>query len=321
MKRHYKTLVLYEHRKNRDITDLIGIQFVRIIFRCIALFLVFYLLDSSNDFINNYAGGKYSSIVFNLIIDVVIIVMLYIRKPIMLNYIRFTCLGIFIYNILYLLFISYDSNSSNTLIFSGIVAIYCFKSIKLSYYYICSKESTSEFGLYHSFGSKLYHPKYNTAILYHMIESEVFEYITISHSSSRNHQKSKMYQINEVFCAHLAVACATIKTPATIEETLLLREKLMKTYKWHNSVVSANEDSFMRCMYILRKTYSSSKSIDAAIVKLSQSLSMSGVNIDPEELAGGLLHFREKLKSEDIFEEYYNNHFFEYEANYTTRMH
>ena len=306
MKPMYRTLDLYTHRKFRDASLPLGILWVRVVWQSISLFMIFLYKTSGEYYMDEYIDLKFPLVLSNLILEVVILILLYTRKPPMLNIIRFTTLGVFIYNFLCILFVYYDSDMTMSLIFSGIVTVYFFLSKNISYYFACSVRGIGEYGLCYSFGDKRYYPKYNAMILYHAIESEVFSYITFK-SGSLTQRNYKMNQAVDIFNAYLAVACSTMKRPDIVESIITLREKLMKICCWNRSVISANEDSFMNCTYVLRKSYSSNNNALLAIKKLSETICFSCANVDQEELTGGLIMFYESIKSPDFYEDYYNN--------------
>lgn len=306
MKPMYRTLDLYTHRKFKDISGLIAILWIRVVLRIAAVVVTIMLLDSDSGFINGFIAEEFSLLILNFVLDSVVLILAYIRKPIILKWLRGLTIGVFVYNVLFILFIHYDPDSWRTLLFSGMVALYFMLSAHLHYYYTCAVRGGGEYGLCYGFGGNTYYPKYNIMIIYHDIETEVLTHVTLSHVGSIKHRISNMRQANNLFNAYLAVVCASGKKADIAESVFLLREKLMSICRWNRSVISMNEDSFVNCTYVLRKAYEKSGNIRASVNALSRSLCASGLNMNSEELTVDLLKFYQRIESPDYYENYYN---------------
>lgn len=300
----FRTLDLYIHRTCRDLGWIIVLCYIRAIISVLSLMGAVLA-----------GGGSHNSsnMVFSAILNILVLFVCHARKSWGTKAIRILFGIPFGLNVVFLMESVITSDSyligynAGYVLMSGLMFLFTLKSVRLSYFFLCTKDRYCEEGIPYSFGNKSYLPKYNVLILYHAIESEALSLIKFKGHDNIVHRKSKMNQSVDIFNAYLAVACTIMQKTDIIEEVIFLREKLMKVCRWNKSLINANEDSFMSCTYVLRKTYRKTQSIETAISELVISLCMPGLNVDSEELYGGLLMFYEAVKSPEFYENYYNN--------------
>lgn len=310
MKPLFRTLDLYMHRSCRDLGWILALCYVRAIFSILSAFAKLYqYYDPLQPIISSY---DVANVLFTAILYVSVLIIIHLRKTWGIQAVR-VLFGIpFIINIMFfvealILKDSYLIGYNITyVIISGLVFLFTTKSVRLAYYFACSKDGAYEYGLCYHFGSKRYLPTYDAMILYHAIESEVLLYINYK-SGSFTQRILKMNQAVDIFNAYLAVACSTTKRSDIIEKVLVLREKLTNICRWSKSVISVNEDSFLNCTYTLRKIYLKNGNSHLAIKYLADSICGSYASIDPNELTSRLIMFFESIKSPEFYDDYYSN--------------
>lgn len=305
MKPLYRTLDVYIHKTCRDLGWIIVLCYIR------AAISVLSLMNT----VMIYDGNTYDvlNMLFTVALNISVLVVCHMRKRWGVKVIR-VLFGIpFCLNVIFLLeaIITLDSylvsyNLSYVLL-SGLVFLFTMKSVRLSYFFLCTKNASQEDGIPYSFGSKSYIPYYNFLILYHAIESHTFDFVKYDKHMSPKRIMSKMCHSINIFNAYLSVACASLNDSQLIEDILIYREILMKTCRWYKSAIEINEDSFVSCTYALRKSYSSNGNINIAIQSLSYTLTSSGLHVNTNELSAALIGFYHEIRNSDFYEDYYNN--------------